>query len=825
MAGGVILWERLWPRLLPALSVFGLFLAVALLDLLPMLPFWLHISALALFAAIFGYCLRGLLSGEYRADADQVRRRLEIDSAVPHRPLTALRDEPLPGNADGPQAALWRLHLERTAALVKRLRVGWPAPGMARRDPYGFRAALLLFLVIAGAAGGTDARARLERALVPQSKAVESARLSLDMWVTPPAYTGLAPIFLERKALLNLATQSAKPDAAQPMSAGPEAILIPVGSAFLAQMGKTEPGTTVRIGDREVPFKALDAADPTGSARAEGAFDAEDVGASELSVAVADRVAASWPVRVVADRKPEVEFIEPPKNLGRGLLQVSFEARDDYGVGEVGIAIRHPEGWPVRGTGGETSIAINLPAPGLGTPQVKGMSTQDLSAHPWAGLAVEVKLRAKDAADQRAQSDTLTLALPERIFNHPAARAIIDARKKLNRPGSDGVDEAVAALEQVARRPQHFFDDTVVFLALVFARSRLLHDGSDVGVASVQKLLWETALRIEDGEFSIADRDLRDVQKRLMEAMRNKADQAELDRLMDELQRALDKYMAALAEHLERQGLTDMPENPSTQMMESGDLQRMLDEMRKMSQSGAMDAARRMLSELNRMLDAIRNGARMARQPRGLTQSRRLLKGLRDLGQRQQRLLDRNFQRMQRSRPGGEGRPQPDPEAGKMAGEQEQLRRDLGRLMLQMDEMLGAIPPSLGKADRAMKGAGKALEKGDRQGAVPGQTEAVEQLRQAAEGLAEQLARRMQGSMVLTMGRPGQQMRQRGRDPFGRRPGQGAAGEVDDGGVKIPSQMELRRSREILDELRRRSGDRNRPRLELDYLERLLEQF
>jgi hypothetical protein len=35
----------------------------------------------------------------------------------------------------------------------------------------------------------------------------------------------------------------------------------------------------------------------------------------------------------------------------------------------------------------------------------------------------------------------------------------------------------------------------------------------------------------------------------------------------------------------------------------------------------------------------------------------------------------------------------------------------------------------------------------------------------------------------------------------------------------------LDRAREVLNELRRRSSEPNRPRLELDYLERLLEQF
>ena len=71
---------------------------------------------------------------------------------------------------------------------------------------------------------------------------------------------------------------------------------------------------------------------------------------------------------------------------------------------------------------------------------------------------------------------------------------------------------------------------------------------------------------------------------------------------------------------------------------------------------------------------------------------------------------------------------------------------------------------------------------------------------------------------------PGQQGR---FDPFGRRNsnenGQGAA--VEDADVSLPNPTELRRAREILDELRRRSGERTRPKLELDYIDRLLDVF
>jgi hypothetical protein len=48
---------------------------------------------------------------------------------------------------------------------------------------------------------------------------------------------------------------------------------------------------------------------------------------------------------------------------------------------------------------------------------------------------------------------------------------------------------------------------------------------------------------------------------------------------------------------------------------------------------------------------------------------------------------------------------------------------------------------------------------------------------------------------------------------------------MDDGGIKIPDQMESRRALDILHELRRRAGERNRPVPELDYIERLLKRF
>jgi hypothetical protein len=61
------------------------------------------------------------------------------------------------------------------------------------------------------------------------------------------------------------------------------------------------------------------------------------------------------------------------------------------------------------------------------------------------------------------------------------------------------------------------------------------------------------------------------------------------------------------------------------------------------------------------------------------------------------------------------------------------------------------------------------------------------------------------------------------RDPLGRE--RNGNGSYDQGDVAIPDQGELQKSREILDELRRRSGERSRPEIERDYIDRLLKRF
>ena len=49
--------------------------------------------------------------------------------------------------------------------------------------------------------------------------------------------------------------------------------------------------------------------------------------------------------------------------------------------------------------------------------------------------------------------------------------------------------------------------------------------------------------------------------------------------------------------------------------------------------------------------------------------------------------------------------------------------------------------------------------------------------------------------------------------------------EGDSSDVEIPDEADVQRAQKVLDELRRRSGQMNRPRIELDYINRLLQRF
>ena len=119
-----------------------------------------------------------------------------------------------------------------------------------------------------------------------------------------------------------------------------------------------------------------------------------------------------------------------------------------------------------------------------------------------------------------------------------------------------------------------------------------------------------------------------------------------------------------------------------------------------------------------------------------------------------------------------------------------------------------------------MKDAVEALRDGAPDQAVASQGEVLEQLQQTLKSMQEQMAKASPGQAGGQRNRSG---RQQGRDPLGRPlPG---SGTLDGEEVKIPAEADMQRARQILEELRRRAGEQNRPKAERDYIDRLLDRF
>jgi hypothetical protein len=121
-----------------------------------------------------------------------------------------------------------------------------------------------------------------------------------------------------------------------------------------------------------------------------------------------------------------------------------------------------------------------------------------------------------------------------------------------------------------------------------------------------------------------------------------------------------------------------------------------------------------------------------------------------------------------------------------------------------------------------MRDARDALRANRSTDAISPQTRAVDQLMQGMQAMAERFMEQMGADARRGMGQVGSGPG-RGRDPFGRQASDGGLEALE--GVEIPGQSEIRRTRRILDELRRRRGERQRPPLELDYIDRLLRRF
>ncbi len=849
------LWERAWPVLWRGLGVLLAFCVASWLGLwLDLAPAW-RITGLAAFAiaglAVLVPLLRLRPGGRRTALARIDREAASRDAALAHAPAATIADTLAVGTTDPETRALWALHQARAAAVVAKLRVGRPRPGMPRHDPFALRAGLVVAAVASLFVAGPEWRDRLGSAFDWRGATAAGPNFRIDGWIDPPLYTRMPPLVVA-------------------MSGGEQRLRAPVNSQLIVRIAGEDPARTVltaNAGLRPVPGK---------EARPDLREDRFQVVGPTAELAIgAPGQGRRLIVEAIPDRPPEVRGVGGPEVNGRGTFNLTYRAKDDYGIASAEGLVEPPDG--ARALVPPPRIALALPGDASGETDTRTLV--DLTDNPWAGAKVRFTYLVKDEAGQEGRTPAVEMVLPARPFRDPLARALAEERRRLVVTPDEGRRRVQTSLDAMLVAPELFTPQPGVFLGLKAAARRLRAAGDDAALTEVADLLWEMALKIEDGDLSDAEKQLRQAQDRLKQAIEKNAPDEEIKRLTQDLKQALDKFMKELAEKQGRQprdlGARDKQGQPSKTVTRE-DLDKMLQDMAEAMKRGDTAEAQRLMEQLRNILENLQSAEQgsksdptareMQRQMKELDQMAREQQGLRDetfkegqekpgaeqgqRGQRPQRNQPGQQQGQQGQQPGQKGQPgrgqqgsgQPSPgqqgqgrpgekgqgQQGGVGERQQALRQRLEDLQNRMKENGMKGEEGLADAEDAMREAENALKQGREGEAVDAQGRALDGLKRGADGLQQQ-AQEMaeaegdgQGDKPEgeTPGRQGQ-AGAKDDDPLGR-PTRGR--DMSDGRVKVPTADEsaVQRTRRIMEELRRKLGDPTRPQEELDYFERLL---
>jgi uncharacterized protein (TIGR02302 family) len=822
----VLLWERLWPALASLATAVGLFLAISWLGLWLWLPPMGRAVALFCFAVLTAAATLPMFFLRVPTRGDRLRR-LDVVSGLAHRPATAIADEMATPESDTWAKALWRAHVEQALAKVRNLRAGLPAPRLMVRDPFAVRALVLILAVATFFAAGGERGHRIAAAFDWQG-VVLPPNFRLDAWVSPPNYTAKPPVILPGVRPGETARSEAT------------AVSVPVNSVLIIRAsGQAKFDVAVKGGLAEVKDDKSPQA-PAGTE--ERRFAITGQGTATLSGIGNDDVV--WAFNAIPDRPPTISLTKEAEPQARGALALSYKLEDDYGVSEAKATFR------LKDHAGGAHPLYEAPDFPLGLPQARtrngvGQSTKDLTEHPWAGAAVEMTLIARDEAGNEGRSKAYELTLPQRPFYKPLARALIEQRRDLALD-ANASDRVQIALDALTMAPEIFTPDTPTYLGVRAIYWNLANARTDEDLRGVVKRLWQMATEIEDGNVADSEAALRQALEKLQQALEHGANDEEIKRLTQELRAALDKFLQALAEQMQKNPQMARPLDPNvSRMLSQRDLQHMIDRLEQLSRSGARDAARAMLDQLNNLLNNLQMARPGQNNDEGDDEMTQALNELGDMIREQQQLRDRTFKqgqdqrRQQRGqqRQQGQGQ-QPGDKNGfsDLQKNQQALRDRLKKLMdkfrqngmgqqpgQQPGEQNGGQPDPLGEAGGAMDEAQGALGDKNADNAVESQGRALEALRKGAQGLAQEMQKQMQMGQGPG-GTPGPGRRRADTDPLGRPLPNDGRGR-DDGNVKVPNEIDAQRARRILEELRRRYGDTARSQMELDYIERLLKGY
>lgn len=858
----IALWTAWWPFFI----LVGVFFLAVFLGVFEHAP--AQIAALATLIILLGGSIavwRGFTRYQGPARADAITT---LDQQSDLRPLTSLADRPARPEKAG--VALWRAHETKLTDEVRRLNVPGFGAVWQRIDPLRLRFALPILLIAALALNWEQAQSRLQNAFDPDYGSLFGAEnVRIEAWIAPPEHTGRAPIFLKEDqteirvpagSVLTLRAQApsapklrinnAEGQITTPFEATPDGAFEAVtevladSSISVRWWGERKAWTVLASPDaiphvEFVEMPVLGAGD-----RTEFSWIArDDYGVAKLELAIKPVGEARDPDFVavelggISPKEAEEESkLDLTRNRWAGArVEVRLKATD--GAGQVGYS---------------EPYEFKLPEKLLLQPLAKAIQDVRVTV-----LREDNAYSEATPAPDATQAGAYYLSATQRLYQAPA-----------------GVQRGAVMLEAVTYEAPRYFTDVLVFSGLETARFALEASVSTDEAKSTEPLLWSLALRAEYGSAADAYAALMAAKKALEDALRDGASEEEISRLMEAFKDAAQRYVAAKMAEALANGLEAGPDNrdsaegPGGSGLGGQGFSDMLDALEDLTETGATDQARQLLSDITNMLENLEfqqgsgsgegfpgmpgenadneNDEDLPEEERELTETMRELS---DLLREQRELNDETLaeQRGERGQSGesqsGQDQPgnQGDSQIGEGQGDlPEWMQGEDGRSLSERQDGLadrieelaenqmgsgedgdgdgagGLDEDTLEAIERSQRRAGNALEDGNQGRAIRNQDQATRQLRDLAEGLAQELD-------AARADRLGEQQAsgEGSADPFGR----STTGAVDDSNsVDVPDEAERQRAKDILDELRRRY-DEAVDEDEREYLERLLDRF
>ena len=843
-------------------------------------PWRLIVLTLALAVLVRAFLKARLKS---RPNLSAARRRVEQDSDVKHRPLDVLDDTPAISKD------VWPAHFQQAHRSSEKLQPAKWRHVIAPMDKYYLRYALPCAVVLAMMVGFGDNSERLRRSLSPSwQSAINPSDISFEAWVDPPAYTGRPPLYFKDKKNIDVPAGSELVARISGSKDAPRLKLHTQRGARYIKLKRLGPKSfearTIletkstarwRIGtlQKKWALNVLPDTPPTLSVNSEMTADKrdrlsftysfeDDYGVEELSLKM----------RLLTD-KPSLTGKTGSVNIP--LASGSVKRAEDA---EAALDMTKHE-WAGRKVAGRL-----FAKDGLGqtaeSEEVFFTVPDKIFIEPLAKAIIEQRGLVIDGHKDYA---ALPPPHPENIA---PLYDLYEPEFRMDRSPAP-IQRAAFLIDVVTDKPAGLFQDPAIYMGLRNVHGRLRYAREQKDLRGIPEDLWAIALRAEFGVLGTAFEEMQEAKQALQDGMARRAPQREIDTLFERYDEAVERYMEELRRKAIEEGNIADAEGGGQGGQNADEIEELLKAIEEANRIGDVEGARKALARLAELLENMEIQLTRGGEGEGGEDSlpgemseemKKSLEELADLLGEQRELQDETRQAeneaegegenegQQQGQNGGEGSSGSSPGEGSLTpGE---LARRQSALEKSLEALAEAIPEegetgssllseeeggqaggseesedgaggggefdpesdktgpggteddpnaaeALAEAGEAMQRSRESLENGDIGAASGAQKEAIQALRRAGQALAE--AGRQSGEGE---GEDGDQQADND-NPLGQN--QGNVG--DDSEADIDTKDNATRARELREELRRRSSEQDRERLEREYLERLLKRF